>query len=247
MSQKKSPKMIKNLKAEIDSGEYFSASVKWYNEVFLMPIAQRNWMLIFAICASVAAFFALISMASILPVVEKRSIPMDVENSESYVADKVKLTKPGMTADQTILEFFVTEYLIRREEYSFHRYDKNRAFVEAHSDPITYSAYDSVYKRENPRSPAAVLGERGERIITIRDVQINRAISPPVATIKFDADIRARKSFPKTRWTASIAFYYDSLQVKEIKNLETGELSAQTVDPVFNVVQYVVSEDKQQP
>jgi len=244
MSQKKSDKMLTDIKADIASGEYFSSAIKWYNELYLVPIAQRNWMLVLAVLSCISALCAFVSLVYILPVIEKISIPVSVPNSENYITDQVKLTQANMTADETILEFFVKEYVIRREEYSFHRYDKDRAYVQAHSDPITFNAYDTVYKRENPRSPAAVLGERGERIITIRNYTIDRTVEPPVATIHFDADIRTRKAFPKSRWTASLAFYYDSLKVKEVKDPETGEIRLQTEDPVFNVVQYVVSQEK---
>ena len=228
----------------IGSGEYFQQSRAWYNEMFLAPIAQSNLFKLSAVLSCFAALVGLVSCMAILPVTERVTIPVSTPNIDSTAAHSVHLAQKGKSADQTILGFFVKEYVLRRESYSFHSYRKNRAFVKSHSDPITFKKYDAIFGARNPKSPAAILGERGERIVRIQRYTLKPNLQPPVAVVDFEISIRGKEKLPKSYWTASFSFYYDSLEVEEQTNPETGELELATQDPVFNVVKYVVSEKK---
>lgn len=244
MAQENNDKLLTISREEIVSGQYFEAARAWYAETCLMPISQRNWMLVVAVIGCFSAVVAFISLMDILPVIERPSVPVAVRNGDDNVAQSVPLKVEGQGADATILNFFVTEYVKRREEYSWHHYDKNMLFVRAHSDPLTYKTYAQAYGMDNPESPAARLGERGERDISIISAQVNRTVQPPVASVQFQATLHTAKGFSTSRFTASFAFYYDSLKVEQIKDPDSGEVSLRTEDPVFNVVQYVVTQSK---
>ena len=246
MQEEKPDSGEKNINSEVASGEYFEQSRAWYNEMFLAPIAQSNLFKVSAVLSSFAALVGLVSCMSLLPITERTTIPVSTPNIDDTATQSIHLAQKGMTADQTILQFFVKEYVLRRESYSFHSYRKNRAFVKANSDPITFKKYDQVFGVNNPKSPAAILGERGERTVRILNYTVNNNVQPPVATVNFEVSISGKQKLPKTYWTASFSFYYDSLLVEEVVNPETGELTLATQDPVFNVVKYLVSKNDQQ-
>lgn len=241
MPDKDSEFISENVNGDTGLAAYYAQSRNWYNEMFLAPIAQRNLFVISAVLAVFTGLISLVSCVAILPITERTSVSVSVPQIDETAAQSIRLEKEGMTADQTILEFFVTEYVKRRESYSFYSYYKNRAFVQAHSDPITFKAFDAIFNAQNPKSPAAILGERGERLVHITNYQLNTDVDPPIATVYFDVEFTGKQKLPKTSWTASFSFYYDSLVVEEFNDPETGELSLRTQDPVFKVVKYVVS------
>jgi type IV secretion system protein VirB8 len=229
---------------EVTSGKYFSAARAWYSDKFLLPIAQRNLMFIAATIACLIGFFAISALLEILPVVERPSVKISVADSDNYIARNVHLVEPGLSADKTILNFFVKEYVQRREEYFWHHYDKNWKFIKAHSDPRSFGEYETNYSEQNEQSLINTLGERGEREIVISHYQINDKLTPPTATVQFESILRTAKHTVKNSWTAELAFYYDSLNVREVKDAETGKISLLTEDPVFKVVQYAVNKNE---
>jgi type IV secretory pathway component VirB8 len=233
-----------DVNGSVHSGDYFEQAKSWYHESFFLPIAHRNLFQISALLASFIALIALVSCMALLPVNERVTIPVATPNIDDIAIESVYLGKRGTSANDAFLEFFVKEYVTRRESYAFHDYQKNRSFVKANSDPITFAKYDRLFNVSNPRSPAALLGQRGERVIDVQSYRLNADVSPPIATVEFSVEVLGKETLPKTYWTASLAFYYDSLIVEEVTDPETGALSLRTQDPVFNVVKYVVSKVK---
>lgn len=229
---------------EVRSGRYFEDAKSWYFQKFIAVVWQRNWLLLLAIAGGFAAIVSVFALFSILPVVERKNIPISSPNIDEMVAESVKLERAdGVSMDEGFLRFFVKEYVTRRESYDFFRAESNAAFVKAQSDPLAFQAYDALWGANNPQSLYNRLGKDSERVIKVRSVQLNLNVEPHVAVVQFTAEIRGKVNVAPAQWTASMGFYYDSLEIAEKKDPDTGELMLDIHDPVFNVVQYVVSQD----
>ena len=139
-------------------------------------------------------------------------------------------------------DFFIRHYVIARESYESQKYDEWVAFLNAHSDAPTWATYNAQYGKNNPQSPAALLGTQGKRVVTITSFSVKESVEPKVATVHFTTELEGNSSTSKTRWTAVLQYYYSDLVVQNVTDPETGDEKVITQDPQFQVVNYVLSQ-----
>ncbi len=228
----------------IESGEYFKRARVWYQTVYVAPISERSFFLIIALFAGIIALCGFIAVMRLMPMTERPGILIRGENIDDAVPQISKLRERGGDVNQALINFFVATYVERRESYAAEEYDVNYRFIHAQSDTPTFEKYVAGYDRANPESPAARLEQTGQRVVTIRSINISPITNfeePAVATIEFTTRIDGRDSESRTNWTATLQFIYTDLQVIDGVDPKTGKKIEASQDPQFKVVDYVLT------
>jgi type IV secretory pathway component VirB8 len=227
----------------IRSGAYFEQSRDWYRTIYIGPIPERTFFLIIALLAGLVAVGSVIALMAFLPITERPPIVL-ANNQINDVVPQISHIKPNKSAplNPALMNFFVLNYVTIYETYNAKDYAANFNFIQAHSDAATFAQYATAYGSTNPQSPAAILGATGERDVTIDSIDINDKVDPHTAKVNFTTELVGIPTANKTRWTATIQFYYSDLTVTEGKDPTTGETTTTIKDPQFQVVNYAVSQ-----
>jgi len=225
----------KILAESIRSGKYFEDARGWFQAVYIGPVSERTFFLLIAILSLLVAFTSVSALFSMMPITEKRvQLIYAGDRMDETVKKLVPIKRPNAALNPAIIDFFVTHYVKARESYFASSYLTNASYVRQHSDDAAYAAYIAQNDVTNPASPAAMLGEFGQRILTIHSVDVNDNI----AVVKFTTQQVGVEQENKTRWTARMEFRYTNMEVGEKKNAETGVLEMTATDPKFQVVNY---------
>ncbi len=225
----------------VRSGAYFDEARAWYQALFIGPISERTFFLIIAILAGLVGIAGIVAVVSLLPITERPAVMVANARLDETALDLIRMRKQYEPVNPAMRKFYIKQYIERRESYDAVRYPKHYAFIHAHSDDPTFAAYSDTYNPENPQSFLNVLGERGRRWADVRSVEVNEAVEPKVATVRFSTETLVNEMSTITQWTAVIGFYYSDLAVTPVVDPATGELSTQTQEPVFQVVSYVLA------
>ena len=232
-------------------GQYFEAAKSWYRTLYIGLIAERSFFLVIAILSFFIAIFAFISVIELLPVTSRPGLIIHTTRLDDTVFSASRIGVRGQPVNSEMLKFMIGAYVFSRESYQAATYARYSAFVVAHSDAPTATSYIALYGQNNPQSPAAILGERGTRKVTIDDLAIKDKldsdkdkVTSSVATVRFTTELEGMANANKTQWTAEIQYYYSDLAVQEATNPETGESEIHTQDPQFQVVNYVLTKNQ---
>lgn len=231
----------KILAESIRSGKYFEESRGWFQVVCIGPISERTFFLVIALLAALVAFASVSAMMALLPITERPPVYIRAgDRMDDTVKTLVPINASKHDLNAAMTNFFVTHYVKARESYFASTYLSNANFIRQQSDDAVYATYIAQNDVTNPTSPAALLGQIGQRVLTIHKVDINN----DTALVKFTATNILVDNENKTRWTARIQFRYTGMKVDEKKNAETGVLEITTTDPKFQVVKYELEQAK---
>ncbi len=245
----------------IRSGRYFSEARGWYQAVYIGAISERTFFLIIAVLAGFVACVSILSLVRLMPITTRPAVVIPVtERFDEVLRHMAPLRGGTKDAATAVEEFFVLQYVLARESYGAQGFQANVRFVRGQSDPATYNAYAQEQDVSNPQSRAALLGQEGQRVITLQSIQVNadKVLQPlpPVdatgvaasvdthtARVRFTAETAGGTSPTKSQWTAQIKYHYTKLDVAAIKNDKIGGMDTHITDPEFQVVSYVVEPD----
>lgn len=225
----------------IRGGKYFDEARAWYGAMYIGPISERTFFLIIAILSGVVAIASVFAVSALMPLTTKPGILVSAgPRPEETVQSLLNLRELDSNPDKAIAKFFAAEYVTAREGYSAHTYQGNALFVQNQSDQATYNAFSAQYSSSNPQSLAAIFGEAGTRAVIIDSVSLRGN----TATVGFTTEDTGVDPALKSQWTAKIDFNYTPMTTKTVVNPETGQDELQVKDPQFQVVNYVLSQDK---
>ena len=225
----------------IRAGSYYQESRKWYQALFIGPISERTFFLIIAALAMLVGITGIVSVVLLLPITERPAILIASERMDETALDLIRMRAGHEPMNPAVREFFVKQYVERRESYDSVRYPKHYAFIQAHSDAGTFATYADGFAPQNPSNLLATLGERGKRWADVRWVEVNDSVQPNVAVVRFSTETLLNNMSSITQWTATIGFHYSDIAVTPMADAATGEISVQTKEPVFQVVSYVLA------
>ncbi|WP_143689073.1 VirB8 family type IV secretion system protein [Wolbachia endosymbiont of Nilaparvata lugens] len=141
--------MMKFLKQE-KSNESLDKDINWNSSRYSTVVAQRNTLLLFtlillvAISVSILAIFKISTSSTIEPFV----IEIDKKSGIVQLVDPV--TVKQYSANETLSDYFISEYIKAREvfdpyNYNYNYYTKVRLF----SSPSVYSEFSNYIKSQN--------------------------------------------------------------------------------------------------
>lgn len=222
------------VRAGVESGEYFKEAMRWYSAIYHAPLAERCYFIVvmgLALANTIVALLALLALLPLSPAVPFTLITKDIVNEVPSIRG---VAEPGEPANPALMRYFVNEYVVLRESYDVDKLSRSVNAVRYQSDPSVFNTYRNYMSPGNPNSPITRFQRHTQREINIISTDISTLSSPYTATVQFEAlEKRGGQAF-KSRFTATMAFRYQNLSV----NQETYEVSPMA----FQVVRYDVKQ-----
>jgi type IV secretory pathway component VirB8 len=191
-----------------------------------------------AALVGLAGFYAFVSL---MPLSDKPGLLYKNPRMDSDLPSLVPLRAPDTSVNDALRQYFVVQYVLSREGYAYREADKNNLFVMAYSDGAVAEQYAAQVGPQNPRNPAALLGQTGRRLVNVQQADISGSGDVQTATVKFSTEIISVRTIDKTQWTATIEFHYSDAVASETTDPQTGENKATLQLPHFQVISYVVT------
>lgn len=226
----------------IRNGTYFEQARQWYSALYIGPISERSFFLVIALLATLIGIAGFIAFTGLMPITERPGMIVANDRLNDAIPSAVRLRPKEMSMNDAFRRYMVLQYVFSREGYLVSSFDRNRLFVTAHSSPEVTEQYAAEVGESNPNNPVAMLGNIGLRQVDILDVSINSDTQPQSATIKFSTETGASGTWTKSQWTATMQFNYSDVVVTETTDPKSGEKIANLQEPIFQVVNYVVSQ-----
>ncbi len=227
----------------IRSGRYFDEARRWYQTMYLSPIAERCVFLLVAVVAGVIAIVGFLAVGGLLPITARPPVMIATPALDSEIPSIARLRARDKPLNAALAEFMVANYVVKRESYAAGEFAADMAFVRAHSDPTVLAGYDALYGPQNPRSPANILGQKGRRVVDLYGITLLPGEGDVrQAEVKFSTILEGIGSQAKTQWTARVSYYYSPMVVTGGVDNATGQEYLSVEEPQFKVVNYAVSQ-----
>lgn len=224
----------------VRNGRYFDEARRWYQALYIAPIAERSFFLVVAGLAGLIGMVGMIAFITLMPITDRPGILLSTHDPEQVIPVIERMRQRDQPLGVAMERFFLTQYVARREGYHAATFEGNEAFVRSHSDPRAFAAYEAVYGRGNARSPVNILRDVGQRIVRIQSIQLLESTEPKQAHVKFSTELEGVGTSAKTQWTATLGYYY-SPPVTEEEERQEGQ-PATVEDAQFKVVDYAVTQ-----
>lgn len=226
----------------IRQGRYYEQARQWYTALYIGPISERSFFLLLGGMAMLVGLLAFAALIGLSPITERPQVIVPNQRLNDTVLSLTRLRESGQDVNEAMKSYMVKQYVVSREDYHATDFVRNSNYVIAHSDAATAAAYAASVGPENPRNPAALLGEYGTRSVTLGSVTFSRVNDLERATVRFSTELGGSAPAGRTEWTATIDFHYSDAVVTETTDPETGEKKASLQQPTFQVVNYVLTQ-----
>jgi type IV secretory pathway component VirB8 len=237
--------------AAIEDRSYFKESRKFYSVLYMSILPERYLYIVLTFIASITAFMALYALFMLLPVKPTQPILFPMQN----VLKDIPLVKelrisPYQPVNEALQDYFLKEYVKKREDYSFETIQSTFRFLRRYSDDEVMGIYRRYIDPSSPRSPINRYEKKATRDTKIEQVVIRRADGIEeedwdaertyIATINFEANVINPLNIEVSHWQAQITFDYVPLKMTQPDDPEKGKLK---VEPMaFKVTDYSVVE-----
>jgi type IV secretory pathway component VirB8 len=235
----------KALVERIESGEYYKQARLWYDQVYIAPISQRILFIVVALFAASFMFMAFVSVTNLLPI--SPHVPFVIHNDKPLeLHPKMRrFKKPSEPADPALIRYYLETYIKQREGYNARRMLMSRAFVLQHSVPKVAQTYLQNISKSNPKSPVRLHGRFRDVLTDIRAIRFLPATDDKGARrveIDFSTIVMANQQQQKTDWTATLAFEYTNLTMRNTYDESVADYVLDFDEPTFKVTEYTVRE-----
>ncbi len=235
----------KALAQSIESGEYYEQARRWYDQVYIAPISQRILFIVVALFAASFMLMAFISVTNLLPISPR--VPFVIHNDRplEYHPKMTRFKKPGEPADPALIRYYLETYIKQREGYNARRMLMSRAFVLQHSVPDVSKAYLQKISNSNPKSPVRLHGRFRDVMVEIRAIRFLPSSDDKnirKAEIDFSTMVVANQQQQKTDWTATLAYEYTNLTMRNTYDETVADYVLDFDEPTFKVTAYNVRE-----
>lgn len=186
----------------------------WHQDRIGIVTLQRNFLLFMII----AAFFALFaSLFTLFTVTKARNIEpfiIEIEKKSGVVTVVNPLTMVEYSANRTVNNYFLIEYLKARElfnstTYQYYYY----TYVRLFSSVDVYNNFKSSLSLANQFSPINLYRDVVNSKLTVRTIQY---LAPQSVQLRFTLEFTDKDGkLAKKNKIATIGFQYSSLQISE--------------------------------
>jgi type IV secretion system protein VirB8 len=220
----------------------------WYKDQYQHMIVQRNVLAFLTLAALIASIVCVILVNRIAEVKTVEPYVVQIDDKSGIVQLVNPVSRTEYAANELIDRFFVAQYITARESYnvSILRYNYNA--VRVMSTPQIFNIFSRSINPNIPTSAAALLGNDGTGIRSIRIKSVAYIQNPPIPNDKSQKTpekiIQARVEFRDTRqngqdvidnFVITVTFQYANLELNEEERL---------INPLgFSVTQYQVQRE----
>ena len=232
------------LSESVRSGHYFEEARAWYQAIYLSPVSGRTMFLIIALLAMVVCWVAILSLRALLPLTDRPGILISAQGRMDEVVPRlIPLQDKRMDPGEAVALFLARHYVVASEGWVPHDAENHAKFVKAYASDAVYAEFVNRINPVNPTSFAA-LHPGAQRRISIVSARVDTHETSGDADVRFIAETEGDVVASKSQWTAKLEYKYTALGIETIKNSETGAEEIKITDPHFQVVSYVVEQDR---
>lgn len=213
-----------------------SEQKNWYADRYQSALVQRNILAAVTMVALLATLFSAISVSQLTPLksVQPFVVQIDDKTGVTKVVDPLK--QKEISADRSLKEYFVAQYIRARENYDPVNYKDYFYTVRVMSDKNIYKDYREYMLPANPQSPVTLFGRHSQRRVDILSMNFVNENS---------AQVRIRSSYggaakDELNMEPKIYIIYISFEFVKL------DLNAEEryINPVgFQVTNYVIDEE----
>lgn len=167
----------------------------WYADRYQSMLVQRN---LFSAIALIALSGIAIASFALMTIVQSKTIEpfvIEVEEKTGIATVVDQLSVKQYTANETIVQYFIVQYLRAREGYDFTTFEHDYFnIVRLLSTGEVYNSFRKTVAQSNPESPIVKLGANLRREIKIKSIQfLSSDNNTNTAQIRFKrTDIRKK-------------------------------------------------------
>lgn len=231
-----------DLARRVEDGSYFRDARLWYDHLYIGPISQRVFFIIVSGFAVLFFIMAILAVTSLLPLSPR--IPFVYRNDDFlvHIPNMQRFKAPGEEANPALIRYYLRTYVQMREGYNARRFNLNQKFVRHYSSTSEESEYVQSISRSNPQSPLRRYGRESDVVVEVKRINYDREALPYRATIDFSTIVMSKEKQQKTDWTATIAFEYTDLTIRNRYDESIGDYVLDYDEPTFRVLSYEMRE-----
>lgn len=227
-----------NIQQKIEDGSYYSEARKWYNAIYISPISERIFFIILTCMAIVVFLVSVVAFIGLLPISPR--IPF-VYSAKDIIGEAPKIIRfklPTEPTNPALIKYYLGTYVKMRESYSEDTFLMSRAFINNYSEAHLFDEYNRLTHPSNPRSPIRQYGKFADVKVTVDSISFDRSSQPYKGIVNYSTELIGKQSKQKTRWTATINFFYTDLVERDVIDEKTGEIRLEFDEPTFKVTSY---------
>lgn len=204
-----------NIAEYIKSGRYFKDARDWYSNKFILPIAEKAWLVLFAFVMSAVSFIVIVNINNILPMTKKFSVMVDVQDIFRNNTKVKNVNYFPNDPEKTIAQHLIYNFLKMREQYKFENIERQQEIIKNISGKLVAESFNKLMQIDNPESLLAKYQDKITRFIEPQKITFN---SDNQAIIIFDAYEKApgKSEYYAGRFKADI--YFEMSELEKTKN-----------------------------
>ncbi len=206
----------------------------WYKDRYQYVVVQRKLLTLITMLSLLCTLGTVLSIAYLTPLKSVEPFVIQVDQKSGITQTVDPLTVKELTANESVNNFFIVQYIRSRESYSIHDLARNYNIVRIMSDrDRVYNGFIAEADPNNPRSNAARLGSTGQRSVKFKSISY---LSPQLAQARIIVEEKGDNVPPNQQHKiVLLAFEYIKL------NLTSEE---RYINPLgFRVTEYRLDED----
>lgn len=199
------------------STDIFTESKEWEQDKTLELQNSRRTAWIIASISVIAAMIAICTIAVMLPLKKTELRIIRVDNTTGYVDVVETLIKQKSSYGEVVDRSNIANYIKWREGYARPLAEDFYRRVMLFSSPDIAKQYHKWFQPENPASPLNRYNNRATVEIAISSISF---LSRQTAIVRYAKKVKKSGDLVSvTYWTATVAYTYKKLKIKESERL----------------------------
>lgn len=188
--------------------QYYEAAQAWDVDRLRYALVSRNRAYLLAAIAVVMALAAVLAVAYLAPL-KTVQVAVFAYDETSGTLKRVEVDKQNQkfTSDEAFIKNQIYQFVMARETWDFADIVDRRKTLRLQMDPEVWRRYSLEFDRRNPQSMAAVLGEKGTRVVKIKVISF--LDKSTTAHVQFTTETRVDAGSAQVEeWAAVVSYKF---------------------------------------
>jgi type IV secretory pathway component VirB8 len=213
------PTNAESIAVEIENGEYFRESRRWYSEIFHTPIAQRSYYVLVILLAMINMYFANVSFSRVFPITVSVPFITYSNNIWEEIPHIRRITSDELEdKNAAVMKFLIASYVDNRESYDLPLFELRYRNIWSQSTKNVFEEYKKQIDASNPYSFYRLYTNRARRYVEVQSLDWGRANNTMQAHVIFEAYIillADGSELSHSKWRADITYKYTDFRVDQ--------------------------------
>ena len=142
-----------SLKEYVESGEYFSDALKWYESKYIYPFTQRSYVAIMAVIILTVLVGISLNTYEMFPTEVQVKYSIKANVSQNKTAQIIRADHVNDQALASVIDIMIRNYIDKRESYVFSDLKSQFTYIKNNSTRIMFRRFYNNMSIDNPSSP----------------------------------------------------------------------------------------------